>query len=564
MGNVGHPVGKSSGPAVVVRRVLSETWVDGPEKAAGRERVRVVEADFKFPLLKLTERITKDPSSGEETVKLIRSSVADHLMVGLKKNHSTSEVKSVFARYGYQVRATEAGSFVLVALQDFQSADSHEKNIRDLMALEEFVDYAEPDFIVHPTAIPNDPEFLNKKLWSLDNPGGIAGTTKDADIDAPEAWDIRNDASDVIVAVTDTGINYNHNDLAANMWTNDDGEHGFDAYENDSDPMDTTGHGTHCAGIIGARGNNGIGITGVAWKVQLMAARFLGPNGGTTSDAIRVINYARLNGAHVINASWGGGGFSQGLFSAIGACYAADITFVAAAGNDGMNTNSTPHYPSGYDLPNVVAVSASDKNDQISVFSNYGYRYADLAAPGSSILSCGIGSNNSYQYLSGTSMAAPHVAGAIALAEAHFPGETCDQLITRLYSAVDTFDHLWDNALSQGRLNLYNLLTASTRDPYHDYFSNPFVIPGCEMHWCGSNGGATREVTKMCIRPAPERAVCGFPGSPRQTACTLTPGRPRKATFPSWLSRGPRGSRCGGWRITSINARPPIALCISM
>lgn len=499
--NVVHPVGDFKEPAVAVRQVLSETWVDGPEKTAGRERVRVVEADFKFPMLRLTERVTKDPSTGQESVKLVHSSVADHLMVGLKKNLSASEVESVLADYGYQVRSTEEGSFLLVALKDFQSADSHEKSIRDLMALEEFIDYAEPDYIVHPTAIPNDPDFLGGKLWSLDNPGGVAGTTKDADIDAPEAWDIRNDASEIIVAITDTGINYTHEDLAANMWTNGSGEHGFDAYEDDNDPMDTTGHGTHCAGTIGARGNNGIGITGVAWKVKLMAGRFLGPNGGTTSDAIRVINYARLNGANVINASWGGGGFSEGLFSAIEACYAADITFVAAAGNSGINTNSTPHYPSSYDLPNVISVSATDKNDNRSVFSNYGYRSADMSAPGSSILSCGVSSNSSYQYLSGTSMAAPHVSGAIALAKAHFPGESCDQLITRIYSSVDNIFNPLDDSFTAGRLNLHNLLSASSPDPYHDYFSNPLVIPVCEFHWCRTNDDATREQDEDLFSP---------------------------------------------------------------
>lgn len=499
---VGHAAEKQDrSPALRIRRVLSETWLDGPEKLTGRERVRIVEADFKYPRLKLMERVTKNPSTNESTVQVIQSSVADHLMVGFSKNLSAKEVESALGKYGYEVLAYEAGSYALVRLQDFQNADSHGKSIRDLMALEEFVNYAEPDYIVHPTATPNDPDYLSGKLWSLHNPGGIAGTTKDADIDAPEAWGIRNSAASVVVAVTDTGINYTHEDLAPNMWSNSAGEHGFDAYENDNDPMDTTGHGTHCAGTIGARGNNGKGITGVAWNVQLMAGRFLGPNGGTTSDAIRVINYARLNGAHIINASWGGGGYSQGLFAAIEACYMADISFIAAAGNDGMNTNSTPHYPSSYDLPNVVSVASTDKNDQISAFSNYGHRNADIAAPGSSILSCGIGSNSAYQYLSGTSMATPHVAGAIAIAKAHFPGETCEQLITRTYSAADTFDHLAGSAGISGRLNLYNLLTASTRDPYHDFFSNPYVAQGCEMHWCGNNGGATREQNEDVFSP---------------------------------------------------------------
>jgi subtilisin family serine protease len=141
--------------------------------------------------------------------------------------------------------------------------------------------------------------------------------------------------------VTDTGIQYNHDDLAENMWTHPaDGSHGFDADENDNDPMDTGGHGTHCAGTIGARVGNGKGLTGVAWNVKLMAVRFLGPNGGTTSDAIRSVNYSRLNGADIISASWGGGCYTQGLYDAIKACGDAGIPFVAAAGNSPRRTTT--------------------------------------------------------------------------------------------------------------------------------------------------------------------------------------------------------------------------------
>ena len=236
-----------------------------------------------------------------------------------------------------------------MALQQYENAEDQAAAAGSLLDLDEFINFAEPDWIVHTTAVPNDPAFTDGKTWSFDNPGTVAGTVWDADIDGPDGWDQRNDASSVVVAVTDTGVRYTHEDLADNMWSDGGGQHGFDAYDDDTDPMDTNGHGTHVAGIIGARGNNGLGTTGVAWSVQLMALRFIGPNGGTTSDAIRVMNYARLNGAHIINASWGGGGFSEGLSDAIKACYAADIAIVAAAGNFTRDNDTIPHYPSGYE-----------------------------------------------------------------------------------------------------------------------------------------------------------------------------------------------------------------------
>jgi subtilisin family serine protease len=256
---------------------------------------------------------------------------------------------------------------------------------------------------------PNDPSF--SELWGLHNTGqpvnSTAGTA-DADIDAPEAWDTQTGSSTVVVADIDTGVDYTHVDLAANMWVNPfdtrdgsdndsngyiDDIYGIDVVNNDSDPLDNHGHGTHTSGTIGAVGNNGIGISGVNWQVKIMALKFLSALGSGSDDgAIECIEYViamAQKGVNVvaINASWGGGGFNQLLKDAIEDAGNEGILFCAAAGNDGVDNDSSPHYPSSYDLPNIIAVAATDQNDDRSSFSCYGLRSVDLAAPGSNIYS---------------------------------------------------------------------------------------------------------------------------------------------------------------------------------
>lgn len=477
-----------------VKKIIAEKWIDANEDKAGRRRVRIVQADFKYPHIRLEEEVWTDPQTGKQTVNRLLASVADHVMVGLKQGADEQAARKMLEQNGYRIRAVEPDSYILAELADFKNIDDQQKSIADIEALEEFIDYAEPDYLVYPSVVPNDPAFSSRKMWGLDNPGTVAGTTADADIDAPEAWEIRSDASNVIVAVTDTGIQYNHEDLAPNMWSKaGTGEHGLDAYDNDNDPMDTGGHGTHCAGTIGARGNNNIGLTGVAWNVQLMAGRFLGPQGGSTSDGIRVVNYARINGADIISASWGGGGFSKGLYDAIKAAGDAGIPFIAAAGNSSTNNDSTPHYPSSYDLPTLVAVASTTSKDTLSYFSCYGRYSVDIGAPGSDIWSSYIGSNSSYKHLNGTSMATPHVSGAMALARAHFPDDGAEDLIARLYSSVDPIPALSGKVTTGGRLNLQKLLGVSISDIQNDDFENAFRFEGEYGHWSGSNKKASRE-----------------------------------------------------------------------
>ncbi len=337
--------------------------------------------------------------------------------------------------------------------------------------------YAHPNYQVQAfSTIPNDTRF--NELWGMHNTGQTGGTVG-ADIHAPQAWDIATGSHNIVVAVIDTGVDYTHPDLAANMWTNEaelhgsagfDDDHngyiddiyGYDFCNNDGDPMDDHYHGTHCAGTIGAVGNNNQGVTGVCWNVRIMALKFLDAGGsGWSDDAISCIQYSVLMGANLSSNSWGGGGYDQGLKDAIDAAGADGMLFVAAAGNSGSNNDQNPHYPSSYDSPSLIAVMATDKDDSKASFSCYGPISVDLGAPGTDILSCKPG--NSYQTLSGTSMATPHVAGSCALLWSMNPTLTNTEIKDILIQTVDkTLPGL---CVSEGRLNLYNAIL-ETRAPW--------------------------------------------------------------------------------------------------
>ncbi|HKI70822.1 MAG TPA: S8 family serine peptidase, partial [Verrucomicrobiae bacterium] len=341
------------------------------------------------------------------------------------------------------------------------------------------VEYAEPDYQVQALRVPNDFRYGDGSLWGLHNTG-LYGGTPGADISAEAAWDIQNNAGNIIVAVIDTGVRYTHEDLADNMWVNpgeiagngvdDDGDgyvddvHGINAINNAGDPNDDHGHGTHVSGTIGAVGNNTVGIVGVCWKVQIMACKFLDSTGsGFISDAIKCMDYARSKGAKVINASWGSTSFnSQALHDAIDSLRQAGIIFVAAAGNSSQDNGVDPIYPASYDLDNIISVAATTRNDDLAVFSNYGASTVDLGAPGDPIFSCWNGSDSDYQYFQGTSMAAPHVTGACALLMAHYPNDNYQQIINRILSNVDPLPALAGKCVSGGRLNLLRALSGGS------------------------------------------------------------------------------------------------------
>jgi len=335
--------------------------------------------------------------------------------------------------------------------------------------------------------LPNDPLVQAGFKWEFQNTGQIGGVVG-ADVDASAAWETLSAASGIIVAVLDTGIRYTHEDLAGNMWVNpgeiagngiDDDDngyiddiHGINAVTDSGDPMDDQGHGTHVAGIIGSVGNNGVGLTGIAWDIEVMALKFLDSEGnGTDADAIDCIDYAIQNGVSVINSSWGGGEFNQVLKDAIEIAGEHGIFFVAAAGNEGIDNDAVGHFPSSYELPNVVSVTATDRKDELADFANFGEETVDLAAPGKGIYSCYGRSDSDYRSLNGSSMAAPCVSGAIGLLKARFPNEAMPSLLNRLLASVDPLESLARRCRSGGRLNLSRALMLESPPPVNDQFT---------------------------------------------------------------------------------------------
>lgn len=382
-----------------------------------------------------------------------------------------------------------------------------------------YVAYAEPNYLLHVALTPNDPRYTDGTLWGMNKIG------------MPAAWDVATGGGPV-VAVIDTGADYNHPDLAANLWTNtlevagngmDDDANGYvddvrgwDFANNDNDPTDDHSHGTHVAGTIAGVGNNGAGVVGVNWAARVMPLKFIGSNGyGTTAGAIGALNYAVRNGAKVSNHSYGDTVSSQAHLDAILAAGTAGHLVVAAAGNGdflgrAINNDTTPFYPASYYPDNIISVAATDSADKFASFSNYGATSVDLAAPGVNIYSTVPGG---YGYKSGTSMAAPHVAGAATLLWAAHPGLTMTQVRDRLLAGTDPIGALNPSrpTVTNGRLNVASAITAGPRLSVSDAsvtegafgtattatftvtLSEPATVP-VTVNYATANGTATADV----------------------------------------------------------------------
>ncbi len=464
----------------------------GPRAAFCRQKPAYKEGEL---LVKFKPRVGRHAAS------------ASHTTVG-------SRVKKLFKRTGVQLVSLDSGLTTKEAIELYKTNSD--------------VEYAEPNYKRHPHDIfPNDVYFVD--LWGLHNTGQLDGTP-DADIDAPKAWQVTTGSGDVIVAVIDTGVDYDHEDLSDNMWRNDlelngspgvdddgnghiDDIYGIDAYSDDTDPMDEDNHGSHCAGTIGAVGDNGIGVVGVTWDVRIMALRFMGVGGGWTSDAIDCLEYAIMmkedfgHNVRVVNASFGGADYSQAEYDAIQAAGDADILFVASAGNDSQDNDVHAHYPCGYDLPNIMAVAATDRRDQLLYFdaplftgSNWGAATVDLAAPGQAILSCKRG--DSYGYMSGTSMAAPHVSGLAALIFAANPAYSWDQVNLNILFTVDPLEDLDGLVLTGGRINANSALTCIP-----DQLHLQPLEPSSDFSLLKDKPTVVRVLAGTCAGPAADASV---------------------------------------------------------
>jgi subtilisin family serine protease len=414
------------------------------------------------------------------------------------------------------------------AMADEQLADVGDAQIRKLyisgtvadavrsLSGNSWVEYAEPNYILHANLVPNDPRY--GELWGMKNTGQVINTVPGkpgADISAEQAWSVTTGTANVIVGVVDTGVDYAHPDLSANIWNNPGGvggcavgTHGYNAITKTCDPNDDHYHGTHCSGTIGAIGNNALGVVGVNWTVKIMGLKFLDAAGsGTTANAITAIDFAvqaKIAGQNVrvLSNSWGGGGFSQALLDEINKANTNDILFVAAAGNASANNDVTANYPSNYNTPNMVAVAATDNNDALASFSNYGRTTVHLGAPGVDILSTQPG--GLYQYLSGTSMATPHVAGAAALVLAAKPTLNTAGVKSALLNNVDPIPSLNGLTVTGGRLNAAKAVGAAPPPPPGPDFSlsaspaSQTVIRGASTSYTVTvtpSGGFTGSVT---------------------------------------------------------------------
>lgn len=358
----------------------------------------------------------------------------------------------------------------------------------------ELVSLVEPNYIYRTTRMPNDPEF--HQLWGLQNIGQAIGKEKvigkaGIDIAASKAWSLSTDANEVVVAVIDTGVDLTHADLRDNLWINSIEQNGLPNIDDDNNGViddihganftagtlatgnanDDQGHGSHCAGTIAGRGDNGDGVVGVCWTAQIMAVKFLDSTGaGTLENAIRAVDYAVTNGAKVLSNSWSGGGFSQLLKEAIERADAQGAIFIAAASNSGQDSDQFPAYPASYNLPNVISVAAINSAGRLADFSNYGLRTVHIAAPGENIYS--LNKNGGYIFLSGTSMATPHVSGAAALIWQKFPTLTHHEVRRRIVNGARPLAGLRRRAMTGGLLNIYYSMTEEqppedVDDPFH-------------------------------------------------------------------------------------------------
>ena len=479
----------------------------------------------KYPILRVEDELIRTPQGD----RLIRQSamVGDHVMVKLLDPKLAESV--LLAELGdgsaHVRRRMPASGLWLVAFSE-PKLETVPRAVTRLSGMTKRVRVAEPDHILRAQTTPNDPSYST--LWGLHNTGQSSGFT-DADIDAPEAWALSTGSASVIVAVLDTGIDQTHPDLLANLWTNpgeiagnslDDDNNGYvddtrgwDFVNSDNNPNDDNGHGTHCAGTIGAVGNNGAGVSGVCWQVSLLGLKFLDASGsGFESDGAEAISYATNLGVALTSNSYVNDVYNQSMKDAIDEADTAGILFVAAAGNSSNNLDLFPEYPASFTCSNIISVASTTRTDELSSFSNFSATSVDLAAPGSDVYSTI--HNGGYGTKSGTSMATPHVAGACALMKSFKPALTHTQILDLLLITVDTKPALTGKCVSGGRLNVFNALLST---------SDILATPSSGLTASGPIGGPFTPSSQTLTLTNHGTSTSGWMASVNRTWMTLSP-----------------------------------------
>ena len=453
-------------------------WTAGWDHPAGASsgftRVRLVHKRWaKYPIERIEESVTRRPGGERESVTGSRRMVGDHVLVTLQPQAGVADLRALCRRLKTRIRRRLRTAGVYLVETPRTRPGALPALLARLRSETDVVRYAEPDWLLRlDDTTPNDPQYGSGNLWGLEK------------IECPKAWDFHTGSGRVVVAVIDTGVDWSHPDLAANVWRNPgetgidsngldratnnvdddangyvDDVHGWDFRNDDNAPMDGNSHGTRCSGHIGAIGNNARGVVGVSWNVKLMPIKLYSDGGdATTSDAIDCFHYAtmmRTNGHNlrVINASWGEKEFSQGLYEAVSNSGVAGILCSASAGNDNHDLDSDPQYPAGFDLANVIAVAATTETDARRSSSNYGATSVDLGAPGQNILSTTL--NGGYEYSHGTSRSAPLVAGTAALLWDMVPSLSLREVKAAILNGTDPVSSLEGITVTGGRLNAY-------------------------------------------------------------------------------------------------------------
>jgi len=438
----GNTIMGNIGPGIFLldaeNNTISENSIQDSEEIVENEDSKINSVLVKFKSSKIPENINQNS----------KESFLRNELIGLN-NHLEFSVDRVF-------------TFINGGRLNLDKGVDPETAVK-VLSNHPLVEYAELDRTVQLMNEPNDPGYGS--LWGMQI------------IDAPGAWEVTTGSEEIVIAVIDTGIDYTHPDLKANMWEDHNGSHGYNFVNDSFYPMDDHGHGTHVAGTIGAVGNNNLGVVGVNWNVSLMSLKFIDETGrGTISDAIASLEYVlerKREGTNVVatSNSWGGASESRLLMEAIEKHRDEGILFVAAAGNSNRDIEENPSYPASYELTNIISVGATSKEDNRTSFSNYGANSVHVGAPGERINSTA--PDNTYMYSSGTSMAAPHVSGLAALISAKDGAYDYNHIKNMIISSVDRLDSLEDKTLTSGRINASKTLTRTPDDEINLWIHAP-------------------------------------------------------------------------------------------